>query len=232
MESFERNSEDDLKVLIAHAIKVGQSLKGVEIPKGNGRIKFIEPLFKKTIDHIISAFFLYSGKGLILNDKIYSSVDFPSIAVLTRAAIETYLTFNYIFINPEDQDEEDFRFLCWDLAGIVERENYPVRNVHSKKVHSDEQVIKSRLVKELENNKIFKNLPSRGRRNIIEGNWRNKKGWATLAKEAKLLPNDFKHIYSHICSYAHSGRLSIIQIQQTNGFILEQKFSEIYLLLC
>jgi hypothetical protein len=46
-------------------------------------------------------------------------VDFSSIAVIERAAIETYLTFFEVFIAPTSEDEFTFAWSLWELAGLV-----------------------------------------------------------------------------------------------------------------
>lgn len=222
------DNEKDLFLLIEHFLLVANSLKGTKIPDDE-RIRFAEPLGKKALSHIISALNLHKGTKFILSDRSYTeSVDFSSIAVLTRAAIETYLTFNYILVNPKDKDEQDFRFFCWDLAGFIERENYPAKNDKSKRLKQEEQELKNIKIQELENNKVFKQLNIKTQKQILKGNWKVGKSWIDLARYASMPDEMFKHLYSYLCSYSHSGRLSIIQIEQTKGFDREKEFGKIF----
>lgn len=222
------NDYKDLLLLIEHLLLMGNSMKGKTIPKEE-RIRFVEPLGKKTLAHIISAVSLYNGTKFILSDKSYThSVDFSSIAVLTRAAIESYLTFNYVMTNPEDKEEKEFRFYCWDLAGFIERENYPASNDKAIKLKASEKELKNKRIKDLENNKVFQNLSAGHKKLVLKGNWRIGKSWTDLSAHAAIPKETFKHIYSYLCSYSHSGRLSIIQIEQTKGLENEKQFGKVF----
>jgi len=222
------NNEKDILLLVEHFIIVANSLKGLKMPEDE-RIRFAEPLAKKAIWHIISALSLFNGTKLILTDNSYTkSVDFSSMAVLARAAIEAYLTFNYVLIQPENKEDQDFRFFCWDLAGFIERENYPEKNEKTKQLKQSEQQQKQRIIKQLEQNSVFQHLSNYQQKQIKNGNWRIGKSWTELAKFASLHEATFKTLYSYLCSYSHSGRLSIIQIEQNKNFQKEKEFSKIF----
>jgi hypothetical protein len=222
------NNEKDILLLVEHFIIVANSLKGRKMPVDE-RIRFAEPLAKKAIWHIISALSLFNGTKLILTDNSYTkSVDFSSMAVLARAAIEAYLTFNYVLIQPENKEDQDFRFFCWDLAGFIERENYPEKNEKTKQLKQSEQKQKQRIIKQLEQNNVFQRLSNYQQKQIKNGNWRMGKSWTELAKFASLHEATFKTLYSYLCSYSHSGRLSIIQIEQNKNFQNEKEFSKIF----
>jgi hypothetical protein len=222
------NNEKDILLLVEHFIIVANSLKGRKMPVDE-RIRFAEPLAKKAIWHIISALSLFNGTKLILTDNSYTkSVDFSSMAVLARAAIEAYLTFNYVLIQPENKEDQDFRFFCWDLAGFIERENYPEKNEKTKQLKQSEQKQKQRIIKQLEQNSVFQHLSNYQQKQIKNGNWRMGKSWTELAKFASLHEATFKTLYSYLCSYSHSGRLSIIQIEQNKNFQKEKEFSKIF----
>ncbi len=222
------NNEKDILLLVEHFIIVANSLKGRKMPDDE-RIRFAEPLAKKAIWHIISALSLFNGTKLILTDNSYTkSVDFSSMAVLARAAIEAYLTFNYVLIQPENKEDQDFRFFCWDLAGFIERENYPGKNEKTKQLKQSEQKQKQRIIKQLEQNSVFQHLSNYQQKQIKNGNWRMGKSWTELAKFASLHEATFKTLYSYLCSYSHSGRLSIIQFEQNKNFQNEKEFSKIF----
>jgi hypothetical protein len=231
----ERNFQTDLPLIINHAILIGQSIKGIPIPKDDDSLRFIEPLLKKTLNHIISAYNLYGGIKFVYERKQYNTVDFSSIAVLTRAAIESYLTFHYLYISSNDKSEKRFRFLRWDLAGYIERESFPIPDydIQMKKaaeeILSEEKILKYKVYNELKDTDEFKRLDNKFKHKIFDtSNWRIEKGWITLAKEANLAPIRFKHIYNFLCSFSHTGRLGIIQIQQIKGYSEEKLFSDVF----
>jgi hypothetical protein len=149
--------------------------------------------------------------------ELSKTIDFSSISILTRAALESYLTFNHIFVAPSTEEDKELRYLCWDMAGIIEREDYPTRNPEFKQRKHDEQVEKHELLDRIKNNPFFKKLSSDGKKRVQKGNWRIFKQWHDLAREAKLSEEYFKVTYSYLSSYCHSGRLSIMQIEQSNN---------------
>jgi hypothetical protein len=217
-----------LLTLIDHFILVANSIKGLTLQSSVPK-RFVEPLAKKTISHIISSLSLFEGTKFRLSDNTYiQTVDFSSIAVLTRAALETYLTFNYIFVSPKENMDKEFRYYCWDLAGIIEREEFPTLDEQSNKVKRNEKVIKEQIKKELESNKYYQKLSKSEKRFLEKGNWRLGKSWNDLALLAGFNKNYFKYLYSYLCSYSHSGRLSILQIEQTKEIYNEKDFAKIY----
>ncbi len=219
--------DNDLLALIDHFIIVGNSLKGKKFP--TDKIRFAEPLAKKAFNHIVSARDLFEGiKITLLDNSHVQLVDFSSIAVLTRAALETYLTFNYVFIKPQSQEEKDFRFISWDLAGFIEREKFPVTSSKHAQIVKDEAELKNKWLKELEKNNVYLSLTEPQKRFIKSGKWRMDKSWLQLAIDAGISETTFRHLYSYLSSYAHSGRLSILQIEQTKEFENEKSFSRIF----
>jgi len=219
--------DNDLIALIEHFLVVGNSLKGKKIP--NDRVRFAEPLAKKAFTHIVSARSLFEGIKFKLSDNSHVQyVDFSSIAVLSRAALETYLTFNYVFINPKDKEEQDFRFMSWDLAGFIERENFPVKSQKHAQIAKDESVLKDKRIEDLAKNRVYQSLTEPQKKLIKKGKWRIDKSWLQLAIDAGISESTFRHLYSYLSSYAHSGRLSIIQIEQTKEFNNEKNFSRVF----
>lgn len=217
-----------LLTLIDHFILVANSVKGLTL-QSNVPKRFAEPLAKKTISHIISSLTLFEGTKFKLSDSTYiQTVDFSSIAVLTRAALETYLTFNYIFVTPKENMDKEFRYACWDLAGIIEREEFPTLDEESEKVKKNEQLLKAQIIKNLTNNIYYQNLTKVEKGNLHKGNWRLGKSWKDLAIIAGFQENYFKYLYTYLCSYSHSGRLSILQIEQTKEFDKEKEFAKIF----
>jgi|SRR5215216_2055001 len=53
-----------------------------------------------------------------------SFIDFGSIAVIARAALEPYLTFFEVFIAPKSDDEFEFNYCLWHLSGRILQEGF------------------------------------------------------------------------------------------------------------
>lgn len=225
--NFIADHEKEIALLIEHCYKVTGALKGVRIT--DERLKYIEPLGKKIFNHIVTAYSLYGGTTINFSDNTKTTfVDFASMIVLSRAAFESYLTLNYIYIHPKNEEEKLFRFLSWDLAGFIEREKYDAVDEDSKKIKEHEQVLKRKCIERLCENPFYKSLPEQIQQKIIKGKWRGIKSWADLASEASIFTDNFKTYYSLISGYSHSGRASIMQIHQTKN---EKEFSQVFQLI-
>lgn len=223
---FEDNNELDFQILINAALDIGNSLDGKSISKGNPNIYFAEGIGQKIISHAISAHYLSHGYQVANDKHLYAEqIDFSSISVLVRAAFESYLTFNYVFISAKNEDELAFRFRCWNLGGFLDRADFiPTEEKHIKlKEYEKSQIdlIKS----ELYHSKTFENLKSQDKKAALNGRWRLSNSWSDLAVSAGFNKKFFDDQYSFLCSHSHSSRLSIIQIQQTKDLINQNKMT-------
>jgi hypothetical protein len=106
---------EDFDQLIRSFINIGNRMEHEEMTKSNESFYNAEGLGKKILHHIITSRFLINGYQL---NEFYPQVDFASIAVFTRAALETYLTFNYLFVAPKNVDEKEFKLQAWYLGGL------------------------------------------------------------------------------------------------------------------
>ena len=207
--------DEVLNLLIEHFIDVGNSVAG-KIYSSDLLLRFGEPLAIKAVHHIVSSQQL--SKELTFKHskvELEKKIDFSSAAVLTRTALETYLTFNYIFVSPTLVQEKEFRYYCWDLSGIIEREDYPATSEESIKKLNVEKREKKELIEKLEKNLFYRKISPEGRKRLKNGNWRIFKTWRDLAKESSMSVEYFNLIYSYLSSYCHSGRLSVMQIEQS-----------------
>lgn len=205
----------DLNILLNYFIEIANSIKGEKI-NGSKGIEFAEPIAKKTFSHISSLYSLSKGVKMILKDNSHIEfIDHSSITVLLRAALESYLTFNHLYIAPMDNSEKTFRFHCWDLAGFIERKDFKTESDWAKKRKENE--IKLILEKKeiIKDHELFLELTPKQQTQLLEkGKWKINKSWSDLAIGANLDKGFFSDLYSFLCGYAHTGRLSTLQIKQ------------------
>jgi hypothetical protein len=207
--------EEQFDLLIKEFIDIGNGLEKQQIPADNTSIYFAEGLGQKVINHILTARYLMQGFQLGIEKNLYEArIDFSSIAILTRAALETYLTFHHVFIAPKNKEELQFRFICWDIAGYLDRADFVATNEREIKLKETERLAIEKLTAELNNNNLFKTKSAPNKKRVLNGQWRLDKSWLDLAIEAGFGESFFKQQYKFLCGYAHSSRLSIIQIQQ------------------
>ena len=72
---------------------------------------------------------------------------------------------------------------------------------------------------ELKENAYFISITKEAQKRAVNGEWRLYDKWSTLASKAGFDEIFFREKYKYLCSYSHSSRLSIIQIQQTKTLL-------------
>lgn len=211
--------EQEFTKIVGLAIDIGNSLAGKQNTNDNKNLIYAEGLGKKIIGHTLSAKLLINGYQLHTTEyKTAPHVDFASIFVLTRAALETYLTLNHIFIAPNSNEEHQFKFLCWDYAGYRERSKFVAKEEEHIIMKEEERIAMEKLKKEIESHTYLKNLTEWQKEAALKGDWKLKCIWLDLAKRACINEVYFTQMYKYLCGHAHTSRLSIWQVQQIKGY--------------
>ncbi len=213
---FDENHELDFELLIKAALEIGNSLDGQKTSIGRPNIYFAEGIGQKILSHIISAHYLSKGYQLATDKHLFvGQIDFSSVSILVRAALESYLTFNYVFISAKNEDDLTFRFNCWNLGGFIDRSDFiPTEEKHVKLKEFESEQIKI-IQAELEKSNTFQSLNAENKKAALNGRWKLSNSWSKLAVNAGFNKKFFDNQYRFLCSHAHSSRLSIIQVQQT-----------------
>lgn len=210
------NEKELLKVLDCF-IKVAEAGKKTLAGKDN-RLLDAEGLGFKIFSHSSAVLYLYRSTNI--PDSSITNISFfdaASINVLGRAAIESFLVFQYIFVNNKDDEQEDFHYLSWVLGGLIERQNLPVSSPQGKKIIEDEQKIISSIEPRLKTNKYFLALTDKQKINLLKkGNWRLK-SWSEIGLESGLSDSYAKVFYGYLCGYAHAGNLSVLQLREAKN---------------
>ncbi|MDX6746370.1 DUF5677 domain-containing protein [Polaribacter sp. PL03] len=226
------NTEDykDLDILINFYSEIHKSIEGKHLNGPNG-IEYSESIARKTFLHICSAYSLTQGTNIQLkNNSEIKIVDSSSVAILVRASIESYLTFNHIFISSTTESESKYRFDCWDLAGFIERQDFQAteeRSILRKK--EEAKIIEEKLIL-IRKSPHFIETPPKQKKQIEKGNWKINFKWNRLAVNAGFEENYFKDFYSYLCSYAHTGRLSSLQTMQATEYKQQKDNAENFLI--
>ena len=175
---------------------------------------YAEGLANKFFDHAFFALYLsQSPNTLDFPSRVIKLSGVASIDVLTRATFEAFLTFHYVFYTPKTVEDQNYRYWAYRLAGHMERQNMPeYTDRHKQKLLDDKKAIED-FRNKLNSNPIFERLPQKQRNKVLKGNWKLS-SWGDIAKEAKLSGMLASDMYSHLCGYAHSSSLSVLQIKQ------------------
>ena len=158
-------------------IKVAEANKGTALGEDD-RLLEAEGLFKKFIGHAASALYLFGSTTLPnikITDRGISFFGSGSINVLGRAALESFLVFHYLFVEPRSDDEKDFRYYLWLHASHIDKQKFPTRSEEGKKQLNDEKKIIEALREKINNNSVFKQLDEEKKRNYL-GKWKRDNG--------------------------------------------------------
>jgi len=191
---------------------VSEALKGLET---NDQGIDAEGLLMKFFGHASSIWHLVHGTehhGIADIPKGTNFIDAGSINVLARAALETFLVHHYLFIDPQEREEKNFRYTSWIVAGLLDRQNYPVLRESSRQKLEKERVLIASMQEKLRNNPYYIQLSRRQRSRLINGKWRFK-SWKEIGLSAGLNYRHAEHFYKHLCGYAHANSLSVLQIR-------------------
>lgn len=191
-------------------IRIVEASKGA--PAGNDdRLIDAEALALKFIGHVSAAYYLY--QGTVLPTINANFVDPSSVNVLGRAALETFLVFHHVFVAPGPEEEKEFRYISWLLAGFLERQTYPAHSPQGKKALAEEAKLIPPLQVRLRKNRYFKTITLKQQKSLLErGKWKLP-SWKELALSAGLSRTYAEAFYSYLCEYAHAGNLSALQIR-------------------
>lgn len=177
------------------------------------RYQDAEGLAVKFTAHSASVFYLARGTNIEdLSLVPIEFVDFASISTVARAVFEGFLTFHHVFVAPATKELQEFRYWAWVLSGLCERQIFPAtRPEHPKRLASERRMIAD-LYKKLARNSEFKRLKSEHKASVKKGEWRLRRSWRKLARDAGLDELHASTLYGYLCGYAHSDSLSVLQV--------------------
>lgn len=123
-------------------------------------------LLDKFAIHSLSFYHLSQG---IVERKIDDTLkrakgyDLFSVNALFRVLIETYVAFNWIFVNPPTNEEKEFRFLLWKLDGLFEKRKFDLTEEIKQEVAEilkQDEAEKKTTLDQLTQNSFYQALPS------------------------------------------------------------------------
>jgi len=209
--------------------EVGNSIKGDSLNNQDKWLYDSEILITKLFNHISTLLYLSDGTTFTLpNDRQRICFDHSSISVVVRAAFETFLTYYYLFCDrSSNTDVKKFRHIIWKVSGLKDRQSFKLVRKENLSKLEVEKIIFDDLIVQVENNSIFSTLNAKAKKAVKEGKWRYQKSWADLSDIAGFNKKVFIDIYSYLCSYAHSGGLSALQIGQAVNIIDQKELTTI-----
>ncbi|HYD61692.1 MAG TPA: DUF5677 domain-containing protein [Noviherbaspirillum sp.] len=213
------NSADFSRLLATFATLIDIPA-GQPIPPGEAWKNDAQVLLIKIYRHLESIRMLFQGVTTTVHDKTHPPyVDHSSIAVLARAAFESYMLFHFIFCAPTEV-ARTLRYRVWKYAGLKSRQELhgPVTRsaVWDRVLERDRRTLLT-LEQEIRADHLFQQYSTERQEKILrQGDVKLGEKWMTLA-EASGMPRKYAHdMYNHFCNYAHAGHISILQIRDAS----------------
>jgi hypothetical protein len=217
-----RFSEEEYLALLELTYEVAQSIQGkVSI---DGRKPDSQYLALKLYAHAATAYWLYQGTKAPVPASTGGSsfIDFSSIAVITRAAIETYLSFFEVFVATLTDDEFEFNYCLWHLSGNIFFEKLGSVDSSLEENYKAKEEEIAELRDRLKKTARFAGLKSGEQKDVLDG--KRKRDWAAVAKSAGF-GFEFlrKRVYPYSSGFVHADGYAAGQMMsaQTNE---DQKF--------
>jgi len=173
----------------------------------------------KYFGHALTILYLSHGTNQELPSLKFDKVDLASIDVITRAMIEGFLIFHYVFKSPANLEEKVYRYWAYKAAGIANRESI-LTYIGTEDEKQDSNTEKDNILNHLKNNKIYQNIKNKKKEErIFSGNglWRVKNNtgdlitWNNIAIQAGFSKTLANLIYNILCGVAHSSIFGILQ---------------------
>ncbi|WP_294312661.1 DUF5677 domain-containing protein [uncultured Chryseobacterium sp.] len=195
-------------------------------PKLKDREVFIESLNMRILIAMNSIIKLTEGIYLETNTQksTIRIIDFPSINILARSIIESFLTLEYLFYNDLKEDEKEFRFLVWRVSGYKSRQNFfqendrkKIKKDIDKKLNSELEEIE-KLLLEIEKSPYYNKLNKQKLWKLDNYGIPRLNSWSTLLELSMLQTQMFQQSYKLYSNYAHSEFISLIQINESDVY--------------
>jgi len=182
------------------------------------RLESAHTLAFKFYCHALTLLYLSNGTNQELPSLKWAYVDFASIDVITRAALEAFLIFHHVFFVSVEQEEKDYRYLAYEADGMADRQSM-IAFIGVEKEKQRLAAENKELSDKLALNQIFQSLSPSQKRKVFEGKgmWRlnpitkNLLSWRDIGLKAGFSKFLASYIYSFLCASAHSTGIGIRQ---------------------
>lgn len=195
---------------------------------------YSEDILRKFAFHAISALRIYDNRDYdIPNYARISLCDFSSINVISRALIESYLIFYWIFIDNKSNETVKLRYLIWKLTSLHWVANLDLEIEEAKKIQQQSTERMRELKSELTKNKAFLYLNDKEQKKCLQKikdgrELYSRPSWGELMQQSGI-PKKFCKTYSYFCSFSHTGFTSVNQLRTANSIEEQTSLSKLAL---
>lgn len=139
-----------------------------------------------------------------------SFFDLTSVSVLARACLDTFLTLFHVFFSPASEDEFEFRYVLWKLAGEVVREGPAPSDASLQESHDLAQQDIADLRARIKATALYKSLTAKQQRAVLAG--ARSVNWSRTAEEAGFGKQMIRQIRAFYSGHVHADGLSASQV--------------------
>jgi hypothetical protein len=204
--------------------EVAEALAGKQ--SRDPRLADTQMLALKLFNHACSVRELKNGLDLSLplSGRQISKIDIASIAAINRAALDTYLTFYEVFLEPKNGDEFEFAYCLWYLAGYTLVED--IEDVNKKLEASIEAAKKTvdDFRTRIKQTKVFQSLTLKQQKKALRGE--RTRNWNATLSGAEFGSKTFRTLYKHSSGYVHADAKACVQIMNTRLRTEQIEFAE------
>lgn len=211
---------DESRTLLNLIVQLTNSQAGKDLPAGSPWMNDAQVLALKFYYHLTSLHVLVQPVEVVMSQGTASHIDHSSVLVLSRAALETFLTFAHVF-GCTESDLREFRHMAWRCAGLLDRQKLQAsaRLPQSKQRLIDEGASIETLRAEMQAHARWVHYSGKERTAFLKGEWRAGRGWTAIGVEAGFHPVHIRELYSFLCGYSHTSWLSILQIRDARELL-------------
>jgi hypothetical protein len=182
-------------------------------PLKNGKLDYFKQEFlKQFFTHFVSIRALAPGLKSAYKGRKNEIPAMASVAVLTRACLENYSLFYYVYRDSNDFQDIHFRFWSWFREGLVHRQRCKTSG-HAEKREEDRQEI-NRIFAELQGCRLYKSFNEKQKQRYQkDGKWYFC-GIAALLQKAGFSRAVSDICYNFFSSYTHPSSPGHLQTSQ------------------
>jgi hypothetical protein len=210
--------QSSLDVILKGHAEILQSIYEMKPKLEEGEV-YIETLVMKMIFASKSILDLTKGSDFrtLKGDIKLEIVDTPSIYILTRSVIESFLTLEYLFFNDLVLEERLFRYNLWRVSGFMSRQNHngDLERKNLEKLEKEKTLI-AELKMKIQQSQYFSSLEKQQTWKLDKYGLPRLMSWLDLLKESRLKSRFFENTYKLYSNYAHSEYISMIQINESS----------------
>ncbi|MBG6188425.1 DUF5677 domain-containing protein [Flavobacterium sp. CAN_S2] len=142
-------------------------------------------------------------------------IDVPSILILSRSIIETFLTLEYLYFDKINDSEKNFRFKLWKVSGFMSRQAFAdsISESNYEKLKREEKLIEQ-IKEEIKSSPFYPSIKSNELWKLDKFGLPRLKSWGALLESSRLKSEMFKKTYSLYSNYAHSEFISMMQLNE------------------